>query len=977
MTGHKRQELLERIQEYAKSFTPEWNFYPEQPDAGAALGLIFAEQILENMEKYHTLGEYYQEEFNIFMPDLSRKPPKPASATVLVKLVEHTVPGIFLQEKTRFLAQGEDTEIVFESCAPRYLTEAVLDTIFMSCQGEIQLIQGRFYKDVPGKEEKECIKLDKFMEFPLFCLENNKDTQKQMLVIYHEFLFSGNNDLISIKFSGAEKLCCGLFEGKFKIYCQNQNSQDENIQIQNSLIPVDNWHIQKDELFITLPKGVRGSSFLMIQSEEPVQTEIIAKELSLSAVGKKEKPQFVCTDTSDCNTEEFFPFSEVLAIHNQCYIGSDHVFSRKKAKITLDFELESSVHYVGEQKIPEKNLKIIKRSYSEFYQRPLSETSAEEVSFEYYNGKGWKNLNLLTDIQGLFQKGEKRHVSLSFYCPKDWEAINIGAYEGRCLRIRLARAQKCYLQPCVHHFPVIQKLCLSYTYQGMFFLPDKLETFNGFRKTALSAAIAEKQPLQLFGGIHKVSKNRLYLGFEQPLLGGPVSLWIQKKEQITGKKRHLSFFYYGRDGFKRLKVADYTEGLSHSGTIVFLPPEDMQKTSLYSEERYYLCIESEDEETVLEKITDICFNGVEVKNKETEEEEEYYIDVSEPNMAFSIDCRNLLELELWVNEIGEYSQKRMKELLKEHPGQFRAEYSYSGEIQRFFVKWKEENFENLKNPRTYRLDCTSHKIIFGDGSRKKIPKITGDIAFKVIVCRCRGAAANIAAYTICDISSNILYIDKVYNPLPACGGSYEESISAAKKRGAGILSSHGRLITEADYIREIKGFSDCIDKVKCIVEHGKIIIILLMKDCQKGVSSFHTIRADLKKHLVELSDISILPEQIQILEPVFLEIHTSVWLDTTGFGDTFELISGIQTMLAQYFHPVSGKNGQGWEPGELPHQSQIIMRLNAAKKWAVVKRLVVTAKYTDETGTHECSLENLTQNFKMVIKSGEHKIYTD
>ncbi len=39
MTGHKRQELLERIQEYAKSFTPEWNFYPEQQDAGAALGL--------------------------------------------------------------------------------------------------------------------------------------------------------------------------------------------------------------------------------------------------------------------------------------------------------------------------------------------------------------------------------------------------------------------------------------------------------------------------------------------------------------------------------------------------------------------------------------------------------------------------------------------------------------------------------------------------------------------------------------------------------------------------------------------------------------------------------------------------------------------------------------------------------------------------------------------------------------------------
>ena len=165
MTGHTKKELLEKIEEYAKSFTPEWNFNPQQPDAGTALALIFAEQMSENIEKYHTLWEYYQEEFNIFMPNLFRKPPKPASATVLVKLIEHSVPGIFLKQNTRFLAQREDTEIVFESCAPLYLTEAVLDTIFMSCQGELQLIQGQFYKDVLGKEKKECINLQNFLFF--------------------------------------------------------------------------------------------------------------------------------------------------------------------------------------------------------------------------------------------------------------------------------------------------------------------------------------------------------------------------------------------------------------------------------------------------------------------------------------------------------------------------------------------------------------------------------------------------------------------------------------------------------------------------------------------------------------------------------------------------------------------------------------------------------------------------------------------
>lgn len=978
MTGHTKKELLEKIEEYAKSFTPEWNFNPQQPDAGTALALIFAEQMSENIEKYHTLWEYYQEEFNIFMPNLFRKPPKPASATVLVKLIEHSVPGIFLKQNTRFLAQREDTEIVFESCAPLYLTEAVLDTIFMSCQGELQLIQGQFYKDVLGKEKKECIKLDKFTEFPLFYLENKKDMiQKQTLVIYHNFLFSGNGDLISIKFSGAEKLFCGLLEGNFKLYCQSGESENESNQTKNNLMPADSWHIQKDELFIRLPKELQHSAFLIIQSEEPLQTDITTEEICLSAAGKEKRPQFVCTDTSDCNTEEFVPFSEVLAVHNQCYIGCDHIFSRKKARVTLDFELRCEIRHVGEQAAPEKNLKIIKKREPEIYERPLSESFAEEVSFEYYNGKGWKNLQLLTDIRELFQKDEKRSVSLSFLCPEDWETVNIGAYEGRCIRIQLIRAENCYLQPCVHHFPVIEKISLSYTYKGIFFPPDKIERLYGFQKTDLSSGISKKQTLQLFEGVRETDKNRLYLGFEKPLLGGPVSLWIQKKEQRTGKIRKLSFFYYSRDGFKRLKVLDYTDGLSHSGTILFLPPEDMHKISLCSEERYYLCIESIEKETVLEKITEICFNGVEVKNEETEKEEEYYIDVSKPNMAFSIDCQNLLRLKLWVNEIGEYSQQRMKELLKKNPEQFYAEYSYSGEIRRFFVKWEEEGFENLENPRTYRLDCSNHKIIFGDGNKKKIPKITADVAFKVIISRCRGDFANVGAYAINDVSSNILYIDRVYNPLPACGGSCAETASAAKRRGAGILSSHGRLITEADYIREIMGFSDCIDKVKCVADHAKITIVLLMKDCQKGFSSFHTVSVDLKKHLSKISDISILPEQIQIIEPIFLEIHTCIWLGTAGFGDTFELITGIQAMLTQYFNPISGKNGQGWEPGEIPHYSQILMRLNTAKQWAVVKRMVVTVKYTDETGTYECGLENLKPDFKMVIKSGNHKIYTD
>ena len=59
----------------------------------------------------------------------------------------------------------------------------------------------------------------------------------------------------------------------------------------------------------------------------------------------------------------------------------------------------------------------------------------------------------------------------------------------------------------------------------------------------------------------------------------------------------------------------------------------------------------------------------------------------------------------------------------------------------------------------------------------------------------------------------------------------------------------------------------------------------------------------------------------------------------------------------------------------LPKRNQILMRLNELKGKALIKKLVVTAHYTDESGSHEMDLEELKQTPYMVCASGSHHVH--
>lgn len=151
-------------------------------------------------------------------------------------------------------------------------------------------------------------------------------------------------------------------------------------------------------------------------------------------------------------------------------------------------------------------------------------------------------------------------------------------------------------------------------------------------------------------------------------------------------------------------------------------------------------------------------------------------------------------------------------------------------------------------------------------------------------------------------------------------------------------------------------------------------VILLMKDYQEGSDSFYRIREELENYILRKCSVAIRPEQLLIIEPLFVEIHISVWMDLKD-EDGFALKLKMKERLERYLDPVNGRNGLGWEIGVFPQYSQLRMEINAMKENAVVRKIMVTAGYHDGTGYHECGLKEVKGAEMAVIKSGKHHIY--
>lgn len=981
------ERIHRQIEKLAGFYVPEWKYDRRNPDAGSVIAMLLAEQIRSNILRYNRLPEQYHMEL-IRMLGLSCLPAKPAYATVTMELAQDTAPGVYVPKGTKLLAKGKTKErILFETLHGVYVTGAMLKTVYMkSADGKLCLLQGSLNRltELGAIEKSRPVKAEAFTLFHF----DKEGIERNALLIYHTSMFDKAKKLM-VKIDGDDALLRGIQTGKYLL----------KYYTAEGLQPMEEWSVEKDTLYLCprqdfakIAENDIEYSLLVIEAVQPPDRSIKASDLILSAEGQSQPPTMVHDGRKELSKENFEPFGAALNLYAECFITQDACFVRAGATISLQLEISYGENEEGINHLQEKaELKIIKRKPRVSVYDRVAECFAEEISFEYYNGKGWKALSLQQSAKRLFAEAEEGYYTITFQAPADWQPASVGGQEERCVRMQLNKADNCYLHPCLHHYPIIRNMKISYSYEECRIRPDQLVSLAGTKRRELTQALQRGEELNLF--VQESSgQNALLLGFGKCLENGPVSLYldIEKNGQILDLQ--VSYEYSTVKGFKPLSVQDGTQQFTQSGIILFDPPQDMEMIEL---EGVYGCFirikeKKKAEKSRLPHIRQITLNAVDVCNIDTQQEEAFYIEEARPHMAFQLGRDNILDVQVWVSEERNLTGEEMEALLQGDAKRVRVEYNDAGEVDRFFVKWEEtQHFnisgrkESVQKGRYYVLDREKGTLFFGDGVHDRIPANTQESAFLVKIRCCDGWEGNVGAGAIYDSISNLSFVGRIYNQEAAACGSNRESIQGTLNRGAGILSSRDRLITEADYVREIQNFSDVIHDVRCVAGRGSdtektsdtIKLVVLLKDTASNHRFFEKIRQELTQHLIERCELTVQRKNLHIMEPLDAAVSIEIWLEAKPEEDSFLLANQIEQKLEQYLNPVSGCGQRGWPIGTMPGEAQILMQINHLKENTVVKRVLMTVRYQQQDGFHETGLENFQGTAFHVCRSGIHHVH--
>ncbi|MEG1682303.1 MAG: hypothetical protein RR295_00640 [Oscillospiraceae bacterium] len=987
------EELRAEIATLAASYTPEWRFDPARPDAGTTLALIFANQMAENIGRMNRLPQKYHTEFENIL-GLSLLPAYPASGIVVASPASDTIPGVALAHGSKLLGQAEGGEpVVFETAHDVYVTSARL-TDLLSISPErgkiLPLLNGPppvqlFARPLRAEEESTPAETVP-PPFSLFDFDG-AGMEKNALLLYHKSILDVDGGVrLRIQPIAPDGSSLAAAFADPTRYRWSRSGGD-------GAIPMDTVELEGDAVLLTqseksIPVTLDGTEFcaLCIEALKPIAQPVILRDLRLSAVYPDTPPEFVLHNNEELSAAEFLPFGDSASLFDECFIGHDRLFAQQGAQLHLRFHLGTQEKRISLTALQEEaTLKVIKRKPSAI-QFDTATTSPQRVGVEYYNGLGWKRLDM--DVASLFDGTHAGDFDLTFLCPEDWQATTAGGFHARMLRLAITRADNCYLRPCMHTMPVITGLQLACSYENRQKQPQRLWAVRGACTMELSEKLYAGQPFAAFSPL-PYGCDALYLGFDAAPEDGPTSLLFDAAESALPDDFPPNLEYSARDGqFHPLRVIDGTKNLTRAGTIAFLPPGDFAPIPVEGVERFWLRLVDRGEgERFHPRIRRLLLNAVEVRNQETRTEESFFIDVASPYMRFPLAADHIYAVRVYVSELPKYAPSTMEQMARQMPERVRISYDSLGTIRSFFVLWDEvENFaHSTPGDRHYVIDRMKNTISFGDGVHVQIPPAQKGVAFTAQAICCSGSAGNLPAGAVNTGFDSALYLGELYNPVPTFGGSDLETIADAERRGAAIVCGRNRLVSEEDYVREVQAFSESIEKVRCVAGRdiwggeapGLITIAILSRAYENGAYAFAGLHDALQTRLLSRSEATVTEEVLCLCEPAYVKISVDVWAQVHSAAHSFDIQTLITDSIAAFLSPIGTEGRAGWDIGSLPTEEQLRQMLQALHFDGWVEGCIATARYVDAAGAHETDLAHLPPNPFAIAVGGSHHVFLE
>ncbi|KMZ53597.1 baseplate J/gp47 family protein [Dorea sp. D27] len=918
-------DICSEIKTLAASYTPEWNFSLEKPDTGSVLAYIFAEQLKTVIQEYNTLPARYEDELVRLLGIVPRKP-EPARAVIVLEPSPGMQEGSLIEEGSRFYAEirERDTPVVFESSHDVFLTDTRITAAFAISEKDRTVIP------LCKEEEAPAYPISLFRFEPYIPYKNE-------LYIRHPWLFRGELSEFSIGFGSAETAELLMDDGRFAF----------SLLVGGEKIPVTK-KTRRGE-YIVIGQGAESDTLLIERRGIP-DDEFFLPSICFTAACQSAPPKYLYDGTQEITGDTAAVFGEEISLYKECYIGFDSNLIREGTEIAVDFGLVFKSCEMRDAVPKEEELKMIKRRPNPLTEEQMAEVYIQEVSLSYYNGQGFRRLQVQGSLSHIFSGPEyegKRRIA--FLCPKDWEEMEHEGYGGHLIRLQVVKADYCYHRPARHHYPYLTNMKVVYSQRETRLLPEQVVRRQGNMETDLTGYIKKKKPVPGFLKFPYRGESMLF-GLDKKPAGGPVSLYVVIKKNINFSGIQTTFEYSSPKGFQPLKVLNNTEDLKNSGTILFVPPANMSPMNVEGETRYWIRLtarKSAAAEIVYPVAEHIYVNGTEVWNVERGPIKAQYAEQVVPGMSFPAPAVQLLDVKIWAKEGGRT------------------------------VCYKETPSFDLSTvkDRHYVVDRARQEVVFGDGRTVRIPWNTEGAAFTMEIVSCDGEAGNVPENAIANAAFSLPNVNRIYNPLAASGGSSLETEDSVKRRGRMMLGTGGRLVSEQDYVNAAKAFSGTVANAWCEVRGRRIILAVLMQDYEAGPHSFRQIKEELTAYLLQMAPASVKKKDLLVREPIFVNVSVELWIAVEEWKRALEERSRILEGLYNLFRPVKRRGRVEPRAGYMPKESQILMAVRSFSAITRMEHAAITVSYADEHGKHTTELGRLSRSPFMVCTNGTHEVH--
>lgn len=641
-----REELLKRIARLSESYTPEWHFDREHPDAGTALALLFAELFGGTMQRFAQISDKHRSAF-FEQIGLEQKEAQAARGYVTFGLSSDEHGGTFLAKGTTVSGragrkapqaeagtsadiQSSVEEITYRTTEALYVTPAALTSVLFvdgardyialkdpnGCFAPFAAEEKNLQEHVFYLCHSEVLSVSGSAEVSLL-LERDGSCADERCSVEHNSIGSAEKERSGVPAWMLDREACSFLyasEDGFEAFGERRAEEDRLI-----------LHMEEgaERAACRTLFGKEGY-WICCKFHQPWKEEsFLVKGIRVASRRENIQPDFIWNEQGEQENGRFLPFGESPLPFAECYMTSGEALGKPGARVTVSFQVDYEKIPFDNSYRPDRRWKMLIRR-ADFAPDPEYDITVEQVIWEYYNGAGWSRLAVDRKWERLFDGTGARagqQVRITFVCPPDAALLSWQAQPTRYLRVRVLKMKNLYRPKGAYIVPVIGGVRLSFTYENGGREPELAAAVNNREINIYETSKKSGEPacLELFCG-RKEHCPTLYLGFQKPLTGGPLRMLITVQEERSGILPCLKFSYSCAHGFAPLSVVDGTDNFKKSGTFAFHGKDDHVQTNICHEAAYWMCVQEaegmrqrREKQSRIPRITGIFLNAAAVE----------------------------------------------------------------------------------------------------------------------------------------------------------------------------------------------------------------------------------------------------------------------------------------------------------------------------------------------------------------------------